>query len=207
MKKSLYVLVFFGVVIVVGAFMYNSSLHETVVPEPTYSNQGSMFQKSSQQSADQDTAPKPTPYINNQLGLSFQGPGGGIKTRTSDDGKPFPFVSDGIYGKSFYGLVKGTSITLAGATPDFSNDGEYDCGALSSLEKYKNKATLYGERTNKKGIAYVYAHIESESDGSYNVAYFKLKKGVFPVVGFCDQNVENEKQFTEFLDTVETFSK
>jgi hypothetical protein len=162
------------------------------------------------------TAENPTEYKNDELGFSFISPVGNIYQNTNriyEDALNFvdteyPFITDGDTGKSFRANIPNTYTTFyfAGMTPDYTAGRDRDCGEQSSVEGYNLVAEKYGERVNAVGTKYVYSDvIQTELEGPHQVAYFKLKRGPFPVLGFCALEGMPEGEFKEVIDTVKIF--
>ncbi len=146
----------------------------------------------------------PTEYKNEELGFSFISPNGEVYNLEN-----YPFITNGLNGKKFQGFLPVTinrySFSFAGATPDFNIESEYDCGALSTYDKYQKQVSIFGEKINKEGNKYVSNYVKSELYGNYYVAYFKLKKGPFPVLGFCAFEGISENDFIKVIDTVKVY--
>lgn len=149
-----------------------------------------------------------TLYINNELGFSFVSPYGELKKNTYDTSegqKETPFITKGTKGESFRGYIlryPDPIFHFAGMTPDYSGERGIDCGEVSSVEKYESTASIYGEIKNSNGIPYVYGYVtDNEMEGPHQIAYFKLNKGQFPVLGFCAIGM-NESDFKSVINTV-----
>jgi len=145
-------------------------------------------------------------YKNTELGFSFISPYGELirPTYNSPEGeKEYPFISDGEKGKSFRGYISNNPIFfIAGLTPDYSAPRGGDCGEISNLDAYQYAVSRYGEISNTKGVRYVYGNVTTDDmTGPHQVAYFKLNKGPFPVLGFCGIGV-SESDFKKIVDTV-----
>ena len=147
-------------------------------------------------------------YKNTELGFSFVSPYGAIKfdTFNTPEGiKEASFISKGTKGESFRGFILNYPDPIfyfAGITKNYSAERETDCGEVGSVKGYEYGVSLYGEKINKEGVPYVYGNVTtSEMIGPHQIAYFKLNKGQFPVLGFCAIKM-NESDFKSVIDTV-----
>ncbi len=147
-------------------------------------------------------------YKNNELGFSFISPYGAVKLNTysTPEGvKETSFITEGTKGESFRGYIlryPEPSFYFAGLTLDYSGERGIDCGEVRSVEEYESTASIYGEITNSNGVRYVYGYVtDNEMEGPHQIAYFKLNKGQFPVLGFCAHGM-NESDFKSVINTV-----
>ncbi len=198
-KLNMILLVIIIILLAVGLvyiFLNNSKQEENNLPEE------------SQNSIIPHVNKEVKEYKNNELGFSFISPYGTVKLNTysTPEGvKETPFITEGTKGESFRGYIlryPDPAFHFAGMTPDYSGERGIDCGEVSSVEKYESAASIYGEITNSNGIPYVYGYVtDNEMEGPHQIAYFKLNKGQFPVLGFCAIGM-NESDFKSVINTV-----
>ena len=141
------------------------------------------------------------------LGFSFEIPAEFGSVKTNNNG---PLVTAGDTGSSFRGYLSERQqnyiFYFAGITKNYTAPREIDCGEIQSVEAYQSLVSKYGEIVNKKGTRYVYANVinndpTDDMNASHQAAYFKIKSGQFPFLGFCGIGM-SESDFKEVVDTV-----
>ena len=140
-------------------------------------------------------------YKNTQLGFSFDIPDKFGSVKTYNNG---PIESPGNTGQSMRGYLSYSNPVLyfAGITPNYTAPRDLDCGEMKSVDAYKEASSIYNISLNSQGEQYVYVNVTSnEMEGPHQVAYFKLSKGPFPVLGFCGIGMTQE-EFKKVVDTV-----
>lgn len=139
-------------------------------------------------------------YTNTGLGFSFNPLNfGSVKTFENS-----PIVMPGDKGSSIRGYLsfQNPVFYFASMTPSYSAPRGRDCGEVPNLEGYNYAVAQYGEISNDKGVRYVYGNVTSdEMTGPHQIALFKLKKGQFPVLGFCAIGM-SELDFKSVINTV-----
>ncbi|HEU0085405.1 MAG TPA: hypothetical protein VFQ59_00375 [Candidatus Paceibacterota bacterium] len=188
---SIVIVVLLGIAIAAGSYYLGAE--KSAVPKYSESPFDKLSQNGQNQTVETSNQQQAQLYRNPDLGFSFNPLAfEGVKTWNN-----YPLIGEGEKGLSMRGYLsfQDPVFYFAGMTPDYSAGRGTDCGEAKS---YPTEA----EMTNAKGVRYIYKYnTTDEMQGPQHVAYFKLKKGPFPVLGFCGIGI-SENDFISVINTV-----